>query len=281
MELTPEQLLAATNMPLTDLRTLILTEEDQKDNPSPVVEDVPEAVAEEDASAPTIYRREIPNGDGSVDVYEADSLEELVEQMAVGKENANKKIQEFIKEGKERKAKEHQVSADEEYVIAERLKKEPKKALREIVNEVIEGRLAHAKAEEEAQTRFVAGHPDYIPNPANGNRMTAWLQLHGLNDCTSDGLEKAYQDLKASGLLALKSEGTDVPPVITPTATQTADADASVQKGQSVRRGSTISTRSVRAVVPVNAQPTLDEAYKMPMDKLRELANAQLAKGDE
>ena len=104
-ELTPEQLQAAEKMSLDELRAAAIAEAgevvtvevtpnvaaetvkqardaqgkftntntDTIDNSAEVVEEEP---AEEE-HVPTIYRKEIDNGNGSYDVYEADSLEEL------------------------------------------------------------------------------------------------------------------------------------------------------------------------------------------------------------
>ena len=145
-ELTEEQVRATESMTLDQIRELALKESDDAVAPtdaesakqargadgkfvSDSADKPAEAVADAnktDDSTATIYRKEIDNGNGSVDVYEADSLEELVEKLAMGKLNANKKIQEFIAEKKASGVKEAQISADEEYVIGERLKKKPK-----------------------------------------------------------------------------------------------------------------------------------------------------------
>lgn len=279
MELTPEQLQKAESMPLVDLRALILTPDEQKEaQPAAVTPKVEEkaAVVEKVEAAPTIYRKEIPNG-ASVDVYEAETLEELVEKIAIGKENANKHVRTILEEKKALEARTVQKTTDDDYVLAERLKKEPKQTLEEIVNETIEKRLTKARDAEEVQTRFVNSHPDYIANAENGKRLAAWVQLNGYKEFTSEGLEQAYLDLKASGLLALKPEGTDAATQSTPTVTQTAEAEASTEPTRSLRRGSTVSLRSTRTVAPVNTAPTVDEAYSLPMDKLRELADRQLA----
>ncbi|MFZ1973845.1 MAG: hypothetical protein WAU89_13425 [Candidatus Acidiferrales bacterium] len=308
-DLTAEQLSAAQTMPLSELRELAMkeaeaavaaaqpvatnepktepvkqargadgrfTNADEIDNSA----DPADEVVADDEPTTTIYRKEIDNGNGSIDVYEAESLEELVEKLAAGKLNANKKIQEFIAENKARGAKETQISKDDEYLVQQKLKENPKSTIKEVVAEVIQERLDADARSKAAQERFVTTHADYIANPENGNRLVAWLQSHGHAEITTDGLEKAYQDLKRSGLLALKPAGAgDVADDATADKNQTGSADASTTQQRSPKKGSTVSIRSGhRATTNVNTQPTEDEAYKMPLEELRKLADAQLAK---
>ena len=315
MELTPEQIEKAQTMPLSELRELAIkeaeaavtaaqpaavnepktepvkqargadgkfTSADEIDNSAdaPDAANAADEVVDDGAPTTTIYRKEIDNGNGSVDVYEAESLEELVEKLAVGKLNANKKIQEFIAEKKARGAKEQQITADDEYLVQQKLKENPKSTIKEVVAEVIQERLDAEARSKAAQERFVSTHADYIANPENGNRLVAWLQSHGHTEITTDGLEKAYQDLKRSGLLALKTEGADgVAEDATADKNQTGSADAGTTQQRSPKKGSTVSVRSGHRATPnVNTQPTEDEAYKMPLEELRKLADAQLAK---
>src|ERR1700728_4690305 len=107
-ELTAEQLQTAETMSLDQLRDLAFKEmnapqvtptvQEPTSNGStnePVVKSEPARDAngrfvspddsdedddEDDEPAKTIYRKEVPNGDGSVDVYEAESWEDLVEK---------------------------------------------------------------------------------------------------------------------------------------------------------------------------------------------------------
>ena len=303
MELTPEQLQKAESMSLDELRNLALQEaeeaveapvtppakgpqpRDEKGKFTSVDADEldnsgdPVEVEEEDGQpSKTIFRKEIENGDGSVDVYEADSLEDLVDKIAEGKRNANKKIQEFIAERKAKDATTQQVSQDEEYVIQQRLKDSPKKTIKEVVSEVIEERMAATARAEAAQSNFVNSHPDYVPNPDNGKRIASEVQRLGYSEFTSEGLEKAYQSLKKSGLLILKTEGADGATEAEGKDTrQTDESKPEPTQQRSSKKASTISSRSRLSVVSRNTQPTLDEAYSMPLEKLRELADKQLA----
>lgn len=303
-ELTAEQIEKAQTMTLDELRAMAIKEaaepvaapvgaaaqprdkdgkfaardtgKDEFDNSADEEEE------EEDDGTPsrTIYRKEIDNADGSgVDVYEADSLEELVEKIAAGKANANKKIRELNQVVKAATAKTQQISEDDDFVVSEKLKKNPKQTVKEIAAEVLREQQEAVQKALRAQEQFVATHPDYVANPENAGRLTAWLQSHGYSECTTEGLEKAYQDLKASGLLVLKIEeadgATDEEAEVTERTVQP-KAEATQQRSQ--KKASTISTTRTRAAAANRVQqPSVDEAYAMPMEKLRDLANAQLA----
>lgn len=294
-ELTAEQIEKAQTMSLEELRELARQEAGEvaapvaaKEEPKPAktVEEPPDELDNSQDAQPEeeekldrhIYRKEIDSGDGSgVDVYEADSLEELVDKIAEGKRNANKKIRELAQKVKVEDTRTEQQKADDEYVISQRMAKEPSKTVKEIVQQVLEERIAQTQRSEKVQSDFVTTHLDYVRTPANGEKLAKWCQTHGYQEFTAENLEKAYQDLKANGLLVLKAEGaggdteakgedtvrTEQPK---PEATQT----------RSPKRSSTISSRS--SATPVRStEPTEDEAYKMPLDKLRALANQQLA----
>lgn len=305
-ELTAEQLQKAETMPLAELRALALKQaeeaaaapavEPKKEEPkSKAVAAVPdqreeidnaaEAAPAEETDEPevTIYRKEIDNGNGVIEVFEAESLEELVDKIAEGKRNASIKIRELSTQKKVEDARTEQQKKDDEYVIAERLKKEPRKALEEIVNEVIEKRHTTAQTaadrSEAAQSRFVATHPDFIPNPENGKRIAKEVQLLGYAEFTDEGLEKAYQSLKKSGLLQLKQpEASAATEAERAEAERIAQAAATTTQPRSPKKSSTISVRNHNAAATqVNTQLSEDEAYKMPLEKLRELANQQLA----
>jgi hypothetical protein len=308
MELTPEQTKAAETMSMDELRAAALQEAeapvvppaattepakqprgadgkfastDVIDNSSDAPDD---ADTKDDEPTVTIYRKEIDNGNGSVDVYEAESLEELVEKLATGKLNANKKIQEFIAENRTRAAQEQRISADDEYVIGEKLKKNPKQTMKEVVAEVISEREAKIQRSLDAQNRFVSTHPDYIANPFNANKIAAEVQrIQGFNgEFTVESLEKAYQDLKRGGLLQLKPEGAGgVAEVKDGASQQTADTQSDATQQRSSRKGSSVSTRSgSRTPVVTDATPTEDEMYKLPLDEVRKRADAQLSKAN-
>lgn len=298
-ELTAEQLQATETMTLDDIRALAekeaaapvelstvpgVRQRDEQGRFLPDNEEDESEEAEEDDEeessepAKTIFRKEIANGNGSIDVYEADSLEELVEKLAVGKLNANKQIQEFIAERKLAKTQSEQQSSDDDYVIEQNLKTKPAETIKELAKQALAEEQARLAASNAAQSQFVNTHPDYVADQDNGKRIVAELQRLGFKEFTSESLEKAYQSLKASGLLKLKDvEANDATEDDASATQRTAETKVEPTQQRSLRRSSTISTRtSSRPVATRNTAPTEDEAYKMDLDKLRELANKAL-----
>lgn len=308
-DLTAEQLEAAGKMSMDELRAAALAEAagtavtppavtttdttDTKDKPrddkgrfsksTADIQNEPEEDEEEveDDEEPVkkIYRREIPNGDGSFDVYEGETPDELIDAIAKGKENANKKIQEFIAERKTTVQKTAQQIKDENYLVEQNLKTDPKNTIKELAKEALAEEAALTRRSNEAQSRFVNTHPDFIPSTDNGNRLAAEVQRLGYTEFTTEGLEKAYQSLKKSGLLQLKAEEASGATEEEAEATErTAQPTVDATQQRSSKKGSNIPTRhGSRAATPRVTGPTEDEAYKLPMDQLRALANKQLA----
>jgi len=305
-ELTAEQLAQAEQLSLDELRALAVKElsgelsvpekkketlRDDKGRFTAPADDLivngeedPEKphtkqIVEEDPGPEiTIYRKEIDNADGSgVDVYEAESLEELVDKIAEGKKNANKKIRELNAQVKAKAAAEQQTEEDVEYVVAEKLKKNPKQTIKEVVTETIAEQQEAIARSNRVQEHFVATHPDYKKVPENGQKITDWVKLHGYTEFTLDNLEKAYQDLKKSGLLILEAAGADDATDVDTTTQQRTAEEVENTTQQRSQRGSTISSSRRVSTSRVNTQPTEDEAYTMPLDKLKALADKQLA----
>lgn len=292
-ELTAEQLQKAETMSMDELRLLALADETPA---APVVAETPRAAngqfakpvqddapadAADDAPEVKVYRKEIINDDGRVEIYEADTLEDLVNAISDGKKNANKKISELITERKAQDAKVIQVTEDEEYVTKKNLETKPKETVSRLVREELLAAAAANQRGIDAQSRFVNTHPLYVTDPktGNGDRMKAEFErlFPAETEFTAEGLEKAYQSLATNGLLVLKTEGADDSTGATATTTQRTVETAAKATQQSSPRSSGISTRN-RPAVAANQPPSMDEAYDMPLDKLRELANAQLAK---
>lgn len=290
-ELTEAQLTAAETMSLEELRALALqgdeavVEEPKKAlergadgkfvaaNQSDVLDNADEAEEEETQ----IFRREIVNEDGTMDVYEADSIEELIDKIADAKRAAVTQLKKVIAEKRTVEANTVQTTADEEFMVAEKLKKNPKATVEELVSQVIEKRLANAKAADDAQTRFLTTHPYFVPCPENASTMSAWGKTHGYPEFTTESLEKAYQDLSKSGLLKLKSEEADVVADADGKDTsRTVEPKSEAVQQRSQRKSSTIKTTSARSAPKVGSGPTEDELYAMPMEKLRDLANKQM-----
>jgi hypothetical protein len=277
-------------MPLADLKAAALAEEAKE--PEIVEEPKAEAAPEADIETPVeaepeqfFYKKEIDLGDGSgVQVFTGkgttalEALEELSEKLADAQRHATKKIHELSAKVKAEDTRTEQQKTDDEYVIAQRLQKEPSKAIRDVVREVIAEREESQRRSLQTQQNFVDSHPDYIADTENGARITHEVQRLGYNEFTEESLEKAYQSLKASGLLKVKAEeaGGTTEAEATPVE-RLAQPVAEVTQPRSPKRASTVSTRSSAPPV-VKTGPTEDELYSMPLAKLRQLSNEQLAK---
>ena len=278
-------------MPLADLKAAANAEVE------PVVEVVEEPKVESataDMETPVetepeqfIYKKEIDLGDGSgVQVFTGkgasalDAMEELTEKLADAQRHATKKIHELSARVKAEDTRSEQQRTDDEYVIAQRLQKEPSAAIRDVVREVIAEREATTKRSLETQQMFVDSHPDYVADAENGARITHEVQRLGYNEFSNESLEKAYQSLKASGLLKVKVEeagGTteeEAAPV-----ERIAQPVADTTQPRSLKKASTVSTRGSHAPI-IKSGPSEDELYSMPLDKLRQISNEQLAKAN-
>lgn len=289
-ELTTEQLQKAETMSLEELRTLALQEAEEPppqeaSSSSTTVVDTGKGELDNSTEIPEdeeqIFRKEIHNPDGTVDVYEAASVDELIDKIAEGKRNAVAQMKAIAAEKHALESKVQKTTEDEEYVIQQRLQKEPKKVILDVVAQAIAERESALLRSQEAQSRFVVTHPDYIADipSGNGERMVAEFRrlFPAEPEFTYEGLEKAYQSLKASGLLKLKTEGSEeATAVVTAEPARTEQPAAETTQPRSQRKGSNLSGRSTIAP-KVETEPSLDEAYSLPMDKLRELANKQLA----
>lgn len=269
--------------------------------------DEPVVVAEEVADEPQTFlaRREIDLGDGSgAQVFEAEgdseqlALEALADKITEAQRNATKKIREQEAELRTLRArvaeppKPKEISADDEYVIAQELAKTPTVAFRKMFKEMtgyeIED-LAEMKKTSDAvkasqQTNaalgtFLATHPDYEDEGDTGKRNGDIMRMKLAEmrlPVTSENLHKAYLQLKAGGLLTIKgeeahseaTEETEVKERIAPPRVEAAP--------QRTRRASTIGTHSRTTAAPVSTEPSEAELATMPMEKLRILANRQM-----
>lgn len=256
-----------------------------------------------------VFRREIDLSDGAgIQIFEgrgATELEAMVDlnnKLVEAQENATRTIRDFQrKHPKEpEQTKEKEISQDLEYVFAEQFKTKPSEAFKAMFKEltgmdIAEFKTAQAaeKAAREAadaqakslaiQREFVAAHPDYITSTENGDQIRDWVQEHNYNEFTPTNLEKAFEDLSARGLLTLKTDEASVPtktkvePVVPAPARieQTVTKAAEVTPVRSPKKASSISSRSAAPVV--KTELTEDDLYKMPLDKLKGLAEQQLA----
>lgn len=220
-------------------------------------------------------------GKGSTNV---EALEDLNDKLYEAQVNASKKIRAQEKERAEYLDSKKQASDDENFLVGKRLKEKPVETISEIARKAVkeeQDRVAAALAESQrVQNEFVASHPDYVADEGNGKRMVAWVQTHGYPEFTEDNLEKAYQDLKASGLLKIKDPEASVTTQTTPKdAERIVPAKEETAQPRSSQRASSVPAKAPASVI--KTEPTEDELYNLPMDKLRSMANDQLAKANQ
>jgi hypothetical protein len=173
------------------------------------------------------------------------------------------------------------MSADERFVLGQRILNEPDKVFEEEIERRLSKRLeaelaplremTKAQKEFQAAREFTAQHPDYPSTPKNDKRIEKWLRVEGLEG-TVENIEKAYADLSESGLLEARAATKDAGP----------QQDARiVQRVVGQRRAASGLSSRGSAGTPVAHEPTLDELYSMPYEKLQALALAEAAKANQ
>jgi len=241
-----------------------------------------------------IFTREIDLGDGSgkqvftgKGVSKEEALEDLTDKLAQAQTHATRKIKELTKSIKAQ-PEEKRYTEEEEFIISQELMSKPTEGFKKLFKETtgfdikdFKTKLERVDAFEAAQRSertqqdFLQTHQDFIANPDNAKKLAKQCQLNGEQEFTAEGLHKAYLELKESGLLELRTEGADAD------TKQTADTKERIVPSQTdatqqrSRRSSTVISRGRTA--PIKTEPTEDELYSMPLDKLRDLANAKLA----
>lgn len=260
----------------------------------PVVEEPPES----DEDFEYITERRIDLGDGSgIQVFVGRGESELAAQMNLtdqlveAQANATRKIREQNEELSKRKAADAQAKTDEDFVESEEYKKDPRAATKRMIDRqvktIIAEKDASAKRHLQAQLDFVALHPDYVADVKNGNAERLTNEFNRLyptaTEFTVTGLDKAFESLKQSGLLVLKAPEASAPTKIvvkekveeTPRIEEppTPPVTPVTPVRSPLRKASSVSSKSSGAPV-VKTEPTEDELYKMPMEKLeQELQN--------
>lgn len=243
-----------------------------------------------DAPSAALFRRVIDVGDGAgAEVFEAESLEDLLDKIADAKANATKKIREqqkelnTLKETAQKSAPTKEFSEDEEFILSQELLSHPTKAIEKIFKEVtgysikdfatVKSRMDaidQTQAKDTAVSTFLASHSDFVDN--NKNAKVLGMALQG-QPVTSENLHKAYLDLKESGLLELKDESAnDGQDDSSGNTMRIAEAPPSNTPSQRTRKASGISTQNRTQPPARRTEPTEEELENMPLDKLRELA---------
>jgi hypothetical protein len=197
-----------------------------KTEPAPVeTKTEPEPQAVDDV----VYRREIDLGDGAgKEVFEAASLEELVDKIADAKGHASRKIRELSAAQKTVQEKAQTVidnsttlSDEEKFIFGNELLTDPLAAINKLMakatgknlNEMKTAlsRLETIEAERQevsAAKQFLASHPDLTLSQADGDRIERYVKTYKLPP-TAESIEQAYRELSEGGLLELKRPETN------------------------------------------------------------------------
>jgi hypothetical protein len=230
----------------------------------------------EEPLTPTTFSRTIDLGDGSgKQVFTAETLEGLVDKLTDAQTHATRKIRELSQVAKlaPKAPAKKELTADEEYVLGQRFISEPSKAMRELLEveygmsfEDIKNSAAQARqiTQERVDTAnanaWLEKNPAFFNNDYNGRKIRQYVSRFCEGGMTQENLDTAYAELKTSELLQEKpADAVAIVPAVVAAAAPKA-------------RASSLSAR-VSTVAPLPTGPTLDEAYKMPMDQLYELAN--------
>jgi hypothetical protein len=237
-----------------------------------------------------VYRRVIDLGDGSgTQIFEAPSMEELVEKLATAQTHATRKIREqaaAIKQAQAPKQVEPTVDANEEFVLSQEMMSSPTTAFKKMfknatgmdINEfkTAQSRMqAFTKSQEEFNNAvaFKEANPDFFPSEKNANRIQKWLKVEGL-DGTPENIQKAYTDLSESGLLETKPSGTQDADTTEGSAGPRRIAAPTVKIVGQRRVASGLSNQR-RLDGPKSQGLTEDELYNMPYEKLQDLAREE------
>lgn len=245
-----------------------------KKDDAPVVDEQKEEI---------VYERVIDLGDGSgVQVFEAPTMEELVEKLAKAQENATRKIREQAAQlrqaPKTAPVEEVENLTDEQkFMLQQEMLTDPAKALSRLVNQVIEKRervQADSAAREKSESdAFVANTPDYFVSQKNGERMVKYLETYQL-EASQDNLKKAFNDLNSSGLLESRPADKETP--VTPEGQPQAEARIEQKPAtETVVRRRVVGGVSVKRSAPAPVQATgltEKQLYDMPMHELEALA---------
>jgi hypothetical protein len=270
-------------MPLADLRALA-------DVPTAPVKAISDPEKPDDPE-PEEYEYRIDLADGSgVQVFKGSSPEEVMDKLGEAQKHATIKIREQAEQLKRYSAQAEKEQADNEYIYGQELMTAPTTAFKKLFKETtgvdidtFKTKWERVEAFEAAQqvqaieskknnaaTAFLAAHPEFIANKSNGaklekavNLLVAEAERNQIEPDFQAFLEDAYADLSESGLLQLKADEeiiakkSPVEPV------------KEVQVVAHTRRASGLSQRA--AAPTRRSEPTEEELYSMPLDKLREL----------
>lgn len=243
------------------------------------------------ASAPEApkYRREIDLADGSgVQVFEADTADDLIEKLTQAQFNATKKIRELSRKGRSKPAAKEPVqprqpvpslTADQWASLATDFYQTPQKALPQMLEAslgmslddvrdavAVAAEVRTAASRQEAIEDFVFNTDSYHASPKNYRELMRYMRDEEL-DITADNLRTAFEELSASGLLesppAPKADAAPVQP------TAPAQPKKASTTGLSGRKAPASDSQA-----PV--LPSADELDKLSVDAARDRIAAAL-----
>jgi hypothetical protein len=232
-----------------------------------------------------VYERVIDLGDGSgTQVFRGNTMEELIDKLATAQENATRKIRELSAKEKATAIKQveenDELTEDEKFILSQKILTDPAKVIETFVEKTINKKInprlkdVEGVAREQRETKtavdWVNSTPDYYACDSNGKKIHKYLETQGL-EMTRENLQAAFEDLNADGLLVSK-------PKEKQDAESDTDETGSARIAPKVETGVVrrkvvggLSTKRQAQVETKPSEPTVDDLYKMPMDKLREL----------
>lgn len=241
---------------------------------TPAVVDAP-VITDPVIPEPTSYSRTIDLGDGSgAQVFTAATKDELLDKLADAQKHATIKIrdQNRILKATPKTPVKKELTADEKYLLGQRLISEPDSAMREILEaelgmsfdefkaSTVQARQITREKVELAQVQqWLGKHPDFHNVDANAHKMNRYINRFCEGGMTQENLDLAYAQLMSEGLLQGKPVAAPVAPVVAaPTAPRA--------------RASSLSSRISTVPSPATGHTEAD-MYKMSMEELADLAN--------
>jgi hypothetical protein len=236
-----------------------------------------------------VYRKVIDLGDGSgVQVFEGTSQDEVIEKLATAQLNATRKIRE-LSQAKKEEPKPVERTPEEEWLLSQELLSSPSKTVEKLFEQVtgmpvkaFKSKLERLNAFEQAQSEeaaareFMSKHPEFVPSPANARKIEKYVRTYNLDGTKAESIEQAFMDLNESGLLEVKAaqQQQQQQAQQEPEAAQQSRIATQAQqpaRTSTTRMSSGISAR--RSTAQRSApEPTEDDLYNLPLDKLRALA---------
>lgn len=245
-------------------------------------------MANETGSGEKFVRR-IDLGDGGgVQVFEADTQDELVDKLVEAQRNATAKIRELNRKAKLGRDLEtgERATPEAPRKVAPMSREELERATREMfdpatapaalrrmmeaefeapIDEVRQSvkkvrALEQAEAEKTEGLAFMNANPEYKPCPQNQAALTDYLAKHGLA-FTRRNLQTAFDDLKEDGLLLLETTEKEEP------TTTTTEEPRIVRRPRGETATAIRETQTAQAVPKRNAGPTQAEIERMSPDE--------------